>query len=140
MAWTTPVTDRQSGAICTVTDMNRISQNIDWLATELTTYQLYTGATVQKTTWTKNDYITIEDWTDILDVLDAMADALALLITGQPDAAQTYDNYNQVEDITLQIYDRLQLLLSQANLNKYAGQPDLYSRTTPPAYTGGLAI
>ena len=140
MAWTTPVTDRESGAICTTTDMNRISQNIDWLATELTSAQLYSGGTVSKTSWTTNDYITVANWTEILTVLTDMVDALAVTAAGSPDESQTYENYNLVEDITLQIYNRYQFLLSQANLNKYAGQTDLYSRSVPPAYAGGLAV
>lgn len=139
MAWTTPVTDRVQGAMHTVTDQNRIAQNLDWLATELTSHQLYTGSTVQKTTYTQNDYISTADWADILAVLDAMVDALALETEGTADDSTTYTNMNTVEDITLQIYDRLQLLLSQANNNHYAGD-DIYPQADISIYSGGLAI
>jgi len=139
MAWITPVTDRVQGAMHTVTDQNRIAQNLDWLATELTTYQLYTGATVQKTTYTKNDYITVDDWADILSVLNAMIEALALETEGTADDSTTYMNMNTVESLTLAIYDRLQLLLSQANLNHYAGD-SIYTEGPLSIYSGGLAI
>ena len=139
MAWITPVTDRVQGAMHTVTDQNRIAGNLDWLATELTTYQLYTGATVQKTTYTKNDYITVDDWADILSVLNAMIEALALETEGTADDSTTYTNMNTVESLTLAIYDRLQLLLSQANLNHYAGD-SIYPQGTISIYSGGLAI
>ena len=139
MAWITPVTDRVQGAMHTVTDQNRIAGNLDYLAGELTTHQLYTGATVQKTTYTQNDYITVADWADILSVLEAMLDALALETEGTADDSTTYTNMNTVESLTLAIYDRLQLLLSQANLNHYAGD-DIYTEGPLSIYSGGLAI
>lgn len=139
MAWITPITDRGAGAVHTVTDQNRIANNLDYLAGELTTHQLYTGATVQKTTYTKNDYITVDDWADILSVLNAMIEALALETEGTADDSTTYTNMNTVESLTLAIYDRLQLLLSQANLNHYAGD-SIYPQGTISIYSGGLAI
>lgn len=139
MAWQTPVTNRTSGAWHTLTDQNRIAQNLDWLATELTAHQLYSGPTVVKTNYTHNDYISVADWTDILYVLNEMVDALAIEVTGQATEARTFDNMNTVEDITLQIYDRLQLLLSQANNNHYAGD-DIYPQADISIYSGGLAV
>ena len=139
MAWITPITDRTTGARCTVTDMNRIAGNLDYLASELTTYQLYGGATVQKTTYTNNDYVTVSDWSDILNVLNAMVDSLSLTISGTATDATTYENFNTVESITLSIYERLQLLLSQANNNHYAGD-SLYPQESISAYSGGIAI
>lgn len=139
MAWTTPVTDRVQGAMHTVTDQNRIAQNLDWLATELTTHQLYTGATVQKTTYTKNDYITVDDWADILSVLNAIIEALALETEGTADGSTTYTNMNTVESLTLAIYDRLQLLLSQANNNHYAGD-NIYAQDDMSIYSAGLIV
>lgn len=139
MAWQTPVTNRTSGAWHTLTDQNRIAQNLDWLATELTAHQLYSGPTVAKTSYTHNDYISVADWTDILYVLNEMVDALAIEVTGQATEARTFDNMNTVEDITLQIYDRLQLLLSQENNNHYAGD-SIYPQADISIYSGGLAV
>lgn len=138
MAWVTPVTDRVSGAVCTVSDMNRIAGNLDWLATELTTHQLYAGATVQKTSYTL-EYVTLANWQDILSVLNAMVEALDLSIDGEADESTTYTNFNAVESITLAIYERYQLLLSQANANHYAGD-DIYAQGNISPFTGGLAI
>lgn len=138
MAWVTPVTDRGSGAVCTVSDMNRIAGNLDWLATELTTHQLYAGATVQKTSYTL-EYVTLANWQDILSVLNAMVAALALTIDGEADESTTYNNFNTVESITLAIYEWYQLLLSQANANHYAGD-DIYVQGDISPFTGGLAI
>lgn len=139
MAWITPVTDRVSGAVHTVTDQNRIAGNLDWLAGELTTHQLYTGSTVQKVTYTQNDFITVNDWADILDVLYAMIAALGIEAEEAADDSTTYANMNTVESLTLAIYDRLQLLLSQANLNHYAGD-SIYPEGADSIYSGGLAI
>lgn len=138
MAWVTPVTDRVSGAVCTVSDMNRIAGNLDWLANELTTHQLYAGATVQKTNYVL-EYVTLANWQDILSVLNAMVDALALTIDGEADESTTYNNFNTVESITLAIYEWYQLLLSQANANHYAGD-DIYTQGDNSPFTGGLAI
>lgn len=139
MAWITPITDRGAGAVHTVTDQNRIANNLDYLAGELTTHQLYTGATVQKTTYIQNDYITVADWTDILDVLYSMINALGLEIEEEADDSTTYENMNAVERLTLTIYERLQLLLNQANNNHYSGD-SIYTEGAVSIYSGGLAI
>lgn len=139
MAWTTPVTDRVQGAMHTGTDQNRIAGNLDYLATELTTHQLYTGSSVQKTTYTQNDYITADDWADILSVLQAMINELALETEETADDSRTYTNMNAVESLTLAIYDRLQLLLSQANNNHYSGD-DIYAQGNISVYSAGLII
>ncbi len=71
MAWQTPVTDRVSGAVHTLADQNRITGNIHWLTTQLRAKQLYSGSNLQKVTYVYNDYITVANWADIIDVLDA---------------------------------------------------------------------
>lgn len=137
--WQTPVTDRTTGAMHTLQDQNRIAGNLDYLATELTALQLYSGATVQKTTYVYNDYISVDDWTDILGVLDSILSSLALDGAGSANDSMTYENMNTVEDLTLQIYERLELLLSQANNNHYAGD-SIYSEGTGSIYSAGLAL
>lgn len=138
MAWTTPVTDRTSGARCTITDMNRIAGNLDWLTTELTAHQLYSGATISKTTYIANDYGSILDWENILEVLNDLSEAVAIE-TGSADESTTYDNFNAVETITLEIYDRYQMILNQANANHYAGD-SIYPEGNQSVYVGGLVI
>lgn len=139
MAWTTPITDRAAPVWHTVTDQNRIAQNLDYLAGELTSHQLYTGATVQKTTYTQNDYITVGDWSDILSVLYSMIDALGLESEATANDSRTFENMNAVESLTLLIYERLQLLLSQSNNNHYSGD-SIYSEGAVSIYSGGLAV
>lgn len=138
MAWITPVTDRTSGAYHTVTDQNRIVGNLDYLATELTAHSLYNGSTVSKTSYTYDDYISVSDWADILSVLNAMISALALEVTETADDSMTYTNMNTVESLTLAVYNRLQLLLSQANNNRYVGD-DIYAQGSVSIYSAGLA-
>ena len=139
MAWITPVTDRVNGAWHTLTDQNRIAGNVDYLATELADHQLYTGGTIAKKVYTYNDYITTGDWTDIIDVLEDMRIALALEDTGALSNQMTYENMNAVEDLTLRIYERLQLLLSQANANHYAGD-SIFTEGAGSIYSAGLAV
>lgn len=139
MAWITPVIDRQQGAMHTLQDQNRIAGNLDYLATELTALQLYSGATVQKTTYSYNDYISVDDWTNILGVLDSILSSLALNGAGSANDSMTYENMNTVEALTLQIYERLQLLLSQANANHYAGD-SIFTEGTGSIYSAGLAV
>ena len=138
MAWITPVTNRTDGAYCTVTDMNRIAGNLDWLASELTTYQLYTGSTVAKTTYVYNDYVTPSDWNDILSVLDEMVTKL-VIEAEQADDSTTYENFNAVESITLAIYNRLQMLLRQSANNHYAND-DIYPEGDTSIYSAGIAV
>lgn len=142
MAWIEPVTNRTSSAWHTLADQNRIAGNVDYLATELAAHQLYIGGTIQKTTYTYNDYIETDDWTDILGVLESMRSALALESAGALTEAMTYDNMNAVESLTLRIYDRLQLLLSQANNNHYpADTPSIYpSNEASSIYSAGVKV
>ena len=139
MAWITPVTDRTSGAYMTLSDMNRIVGNIDYLTTELTEYGLYTGASLQKTSYTHNDYITVADWNDVLYVLERLSDQTAVEVGAQADTSTTYENMNAVESITLAIYELFQMLLAQENLNHYAGD-DIYPQGSISIYAGGLAV
>lgn len=137
MAWITPVTDRTSGAICTAIDMNRIAGNLDWLTTELTAHQLYSGATISKTTYIANDYGSISDWENILEVLNDLSEAVAIE-TGSANDSTTYDNFNVVETITLEIYDRYQLIASQSNNNHYPND-GYYTEGIESIYSGGFA-
>lgn len=139
MAWQTPVTDRVSGAVHTLADQNRITGNIHWLTTQLRAKQLYSGANLQKVTYVYNDYITVANWEDILSVLSALVESLALETEGQATDKMTFSNMNTVESLTLAIYDRYMLLLSQSNNNHYAGD-DIYPEGDMSIYSAGLAV
>lgn len=65
--------------------------------------------------------------------------ALALEDTGALSNQMTYENMNAVEALTLRIYERLQLLLDQANANHYAGD-NIFTEGAGSIYSAGLAV
>lgn len=140
MAWITPVTDRTDGAWDTLTDQNRIAGNLDWLATETRTHQLYLGPSVTKTAYTYNDYITVDEWANILEVLTALITALNVTTEETATDAMTYANMNAVESLTLAVYEKYQMLLGQANANNYSGDGSYAMDGTGAIYAGGLLI
>ena len=140
MAWIEPVTDRTSGARHTLTDQNRIAGNLDWLATETSARQLYSGPTITKTAYVYNDYIAVDEWANILEVLTALITALNVTTEETATDAMTYTNMNAVESLTLAVYERYQLLLSQANANNYSGDGSYTADGTGAIYAGVLLI
>lgn len=140
MAWETPITDRTDGALHTLTDQNRIAGNLDWLATETRSHQLYSGPSVTKTAYTHNDYITANEWANILEVLTALISALNVTAEETATDAMTYTNMNNVESLTLAVYERYQMLLRQANANNYLGDGSYTMDGTGAIYSGGLLI
>lgn len=139
MAWITPITDRSTGARCDESDMNRIAGNLDWLATGAAQKQIYFGATISKTNYTNNDYVSVNDWENILEVLNDLVDDLNVTIEDSADMSTTYANFNTVESITLAIYNKYQLLLSQANNNHFAGD-NIFTEGIRSIYAGGLIV
>lgn len=135
MAWITPVTDRTSGACCTVTDMNRIAGNLDHIVTEATDHEIYSGTGITKTTYTKNDLVWLSDWEEILDVIEQLINGLVVTTDVTADSSTTYENFNNVEKLILAIYDKMQLLLQQTRLNKYSGE--IYA-SDAGYYSGGI--
>ena len=138
MAWITPVTDRVNGAWHTLTDQNRIVGNVIYLTTTLSAHSLYFGRTISKTSYTHNDYMSVNDWSNLLAVLSDLVTATSLEQTESLSSDMTWTNLNAVESLTLQIYERVQLLLAMENLNHFAGQ-GYYSRSdAKQIYSGGL--
>lgn len=102
MAWIEPVTDRQSGgSLMTYEDMNRITGNVAYLQEAL-----LGSATMSKTTWTRDDFISVTIWHEIIDSIDEMADMLGVINLGMTDE-MIYTNINYVESLCLQIYNAL---------------------------------
>lgn len=102
MAWIEPVTDRQSGgSLMTYEDMNRITGNVAYLQEAL-----LGSATMSKTTWTQDDFISVTIWHEIIDSIDEMADMLGVINLGMTDE-MIYTNINYVESLCLQIYNAL---------------------------------
>lgn len=138
MAWITPVTDRVNGAWHTLTDQNRIVGNVIYLTTTLSAHSLYFGRTISKTSYTHNDYVSVSDWSNLLAVLSDLVTATSLEQTESLSSDMTWTNLNAVESLTLQIYERVQLLLAMENLNHFTGQ-GYYSRSdAKQIYSGGL--
>ena len=140
MAWITPVTDRTDGARHTLTDQNRIAGNLDWLATETRSHQLYSGPSVTKSAYTYNDYMDVTYWPNLLEVLTALQSALNIEATETATDDMTWQNMNVVESLTLAVYERYQLLLSQANANNYSGDGSYSADGVGAIYAGGLLI
>lgn len=135
--WVTPVTDRNSGAWHTLTDQNRIAGNLDYLVTGATAHQLYTGPSIAKTAYIYNDYSDVDNWANILEVLSALLEAFNL--EGSADSTMAYTNINNVESLTLAVYNKYQLMLSQSNANHYSGD-DIYTESNLSPYVGGIAV
>ena len=140
MAWITPITDRTDGAQHTLTDQNRIAGNLDWLATETSARQLYSGPTITKTAYVYNDYIAVDEWANILEVLTALQSALNIEATETATNDMTWQNMNAVESLTLAVYERYQMLLRQANANNYSGDGSYSADDAGAIYAGGLLI
>ena len=101
-SWTTPVTNREDGtAMMTYTDMIRITRNIGYLQE-----QLYTTATISKTSWSSDDIIYKTFWAELIAALNAMSTD-----TGAPTRdisdEMTFDNINEVERWELDIYNAI---------------------------------
>lgn len=117
--WTTPVTNREPGARMTWVDMNRITNNLNYLAEKGEEHQLYKGQKVEKTEWTYNDYVTRVLWTQILHVLRDLIRSLGLIAPEEATYDTTYHNINVVEDLTRLAYERFNLYMGQGQLGKY---------------------
>lgn len=140
MAWITPITDRTDGAQHTLTDQNRIAGNLDWLATETRSHQLYSGPSVTKSAYTYNDYMDVTYWPNLLEVLTALQSALNIEATETATNDMTWQNMNTVESLTLAVYERYQMLLRQANANNYSGDGSYTADDAGAIYAGGLLI
>ena len=140
MAWITPVTDRVNGAWHTLTDQNRIAGNLDWLVTELSAHELYSGHSVDKAVYTHNDYMDVTHWPNLLAVLSDLITATSLEQAETATNDMTWQNMNAVESLTLAVYEKYQLLLSQANANHYAGDGSYTTDGAGAIYAGGLLI
>lgn len=109
--WSTPVTDREPGARMTHIDMNRITNNINYIAEKMAAHSAYFGPTISKTVWEYNDIVTLAEWQEILHVLDRLVRDTAIEINEPGNEDTTYTNMNNVEDITLRLKRREDILV-----------------------------
>ena len=110
MAWQTPVTDRGSTATCMPVDLNRISGNINYLA-----------GTSLPADYTANDFLTRAQWQAIIAETIALCNKFGIKYTQAPNEDMTNTNFNNVENLLLQCYNRLMLWQKQASTNIYTG-------------------
>lgn len=139
--WQTPVTDRSSGeARMTVNDMNRITQNINYLREKGRSLGFVFGESTDtaKTSWIYNDIISVAQWKDILQALTGLARGVGYSYTTEPSNNMTYQNINNVESITLGVAERLRLLESQAALTHYTDTEVYAGDAVIYRYPGGV--
>ena len=123
MAWVTPVTDRTDGsAMMTATDMDRITGNIAYLFDYATQEgHAPTGSTVTKTSWTINDIIERSFWEAMLTTLANICEAVEYVPETDPTNAMEFENINNVETISRNLYYIIQNIQYQANNNHWVG-------------------
>lgn len=109
MAWQTPVIDRGQTATCLPDDLNRICGNINYLI-----------GTSLSTGYTSNDFLTLSQWRAITQSTIIACNKYGIYYTQAPNDAMTSENFNNVENLLLQCYERLNLWQRQANTNIYA--------------------
>ncbi len=130
MAWITPVTDRDTSAVCTYSDMNRIAGNINYI---------YPGAGLTED-YGQNDatdqtYVTASRWQDILDALETVELTLGFNDPA-PTELMTYDNFNLVEELTLKYKIRIDAINANTGSGQYTGE-DFYSASPTEIYSQG---
>lgn len=105
--WIEPVTNRTSGsARMTYKDMNRITGNLVWLYDYLTEQGVtVAGSAYSKTTWTRNDIVTVAQWTELLTCLSNVCTAVWYQPEKAPTNTMSYTNINNVETIELIVHD-----------------------------------
>ena len=123
MAWVTPVTDRTDGsAMMTATDMDRITGNIAYLFDYATQEgHAPSGSTVTKTSWTINDIIERSFWEAMLTTLANICEAVEYVPETDPTNAMEFENINNVETISRNLYYIIQNIQYQANNNHWVG-------------------
>lgn len=110
MAWQEPKTDWSAADHVTHSDMNRITGNLN---------VVYPAGRL-KTDYTQNDIVTETEWQQILTSLQAMMATTG--ISGElPGTEMTAETFNQLEELTQEIYDQIQFLLDQTKASVYSG-------------------
>lgn len=110
MGWQRPKTDWNATDHVSPDDMNRISGNLN---------VLYPAGNL-KENYTRNDYVTVSQWEAILSTLRMLN--MATRVFGEvPGTEMTAPTFNAVEGLTLEIKERMELLLVQDVAAIYTG-------------------
>lgn len=123
--WVTPVTNRTNGsARMTYEDMNRITGNLAYLYDLCRSEGIaITGSRYSKTSWSRNDIITVSEWTELLGCLANAKTAVGYTQTA-PTRSLTYTNINTIERQTQAVYNIINSYDMLPNMNHWVG--DLY--------------
>ena len=111
MAWQTPKTNWAANDKCTVDDMNRIVNNIQFLIDGQ-------DATFS---FTSNDIVTLAQWQDIINRVVALCDESKIDYM-KPSTFATYNNFNIVEGLIRDVKALRDRIPNMAKYNHYAGQ------------------
>lgn len=138
--WTTPVTDRTGGEYMTDTDMTRITGNIEYLHTEMLSVGLpVSGYTAPS--FSNDDtpgtitIIATADWNSMLIALEEIIAAVEIEDYESGTDEMTFENINNIEGLTLRVYNAWQIIIAQARNNHYV-DTEIYAGDT--ANVGGI--
>lgn len=139
--WQKPVTNRTSGqSRMTVQDMNRITQNINFLRERGRSIGFVFGVSTDtsKTTWTHNDIITVAEWKDILQSLKGLAQGVGHSYSTEPNYQMTFQNINNIESIILGSAQLMNEIAGMGALAHYADAEVYSGDAIGLRYVGGV--
>lgn len=119
----------------TVTDMDRISGNIDWLAEQFGARGMYIGIRPSQTVWSHNDYVTLGQWRELLRILNTLVEVTNLQQVVPGTEETTYQNINNVEDLARRLRERLEIIDTYGEYPRYT---DTEVWTGDNVYAGGV--
>jgi hypothetical protein len=119
----------------TAVDMNRITGDIDYLFDYATAEgHAPAGSTVPKTSWTKNDIIERSTWEATLETLSNLCECVEYNPEANPTNEMEFENINNVEQISFNLYNIIGQIGNLQGLNHWAGD-DLFAGD--PVNAGG---
>jgi hypothetical protein len=122
MSWTNPITNRTAGAKYNASDLNRVGDNIQYLADAFNSYG-YTVAVSPKTDWANADIPNETQMTAYLADIQALIDAYYTLTTtpSLPSDIEglTYSEANDIEQILLDMKTLLDNMIAEF---RYCGE------------------
>ena len=113
MAWITPKTDWAETDFCTYSDMNRIAGNLNYLL----------DASTLKDDYTQNDVVTLTEWEAIIDAIETLSALYGYDYNDILNNSATAQNFANVETLTLELRNWIDLLVAQKAARAYLGDP-----------------
>lgn len=85
---------------------------------------------------TTTTLVSVTAWNDILSALSSLCIAVGFN-DPQPTDLMTFDNFNQVESLTLKVKERLDIIANNADAVHYAGE-GFFASVSPEIYSQGV--